>query len=174
MVTSHLTMMLPCAWWVATEFNSTYGEQMMDRLMAMTMVVAVTLSILYHLYNERVLCEAERTYLFGATALLNVYGAHDGGGLVCYLHTSRSARTPPLHTTKKVNACVVLMVQSSYRWCVLCVAVRLQIHGDERDILLVDSGGVASVRGVALCARHQPVKQGSVRRPAPPVPPHCR
>jgi hypothetical protein len=73
MVTSHVTMALPCAWWVFTEFSSTYNEQLMDRIMAIIMTVAVALSVLYHLYHERVLCDAEKTYLLGATALLNVY-----------------------------------------------------------------------------------------------------
>jgi hypothetical protein len=73
MLTSHITMVLPCAWWVLAEFNSEYPEQLMDRLMAMVMVVAVALSIIYHLYHERVLCDAENVYLLWATALLNVY-----------------------------------------------------------------------------------------------------
>ena len=73
MVTSHISMVLPCVWWVFTEFNSTYNEQLKDRLMAMIMIVAVALSIIYHLYYERVLCNAETEYLLAATALLNVY-----------------------------------------------------------------------------------------------------
>lgn len=78
MLTSHITMVLPCAWWVVTEFSSSYSFQLLDHAMAVTMEIAVALSVIYHLNHEHVLCNAETGYMLGATAMLNVYMLLEG------------------------------------------------------------------------------------------------
>ena len=73
MITSHISMIIPCIWWVYTEFNHEYYDQLLDRFMAMIMVLAISFSITYHAYYECILRPFECRYVTFAIVFLNFY-----------------------------------------------------------------------------------------------------
>ena len=73
MIMSHVFMILPCIYWVFYNFASSNAEQILDKWMSIIMTSSILLSIIYHYYYERVLCNVECSWSIFAVLFLNVY-----------------------------------------------------------------------------------------------------
>ena len=73
MVVSHVFMTLPCIYWLFYNFAITTDEQILDKFMAIIMTSSVLMSIIYHYYYERILCNIECNWSIYSTIFLNIY-----------------------------------------------------------------------------------------------------
>jgi hypothetical protein len=73
MMFSHISMIIPCIWWICIDFPKTDNDILYSKLMSIIMTAAVIFSYLYHYYYECILCNAENTYMLFAISCLNIY-----------------------------------------------------------------------------------------------------
>lgn len=78
MILSHLFIVFPALWWIFGPNAGSFESHVVDKLLSVTLTIAILISLIYHYYYECVLCNVEEPIMQVGLIVLNIYMLYRG------------------------------------------------------------------------------------------------